>query len=288
MRYQILEPIQADDNLAALLNAYRRKLWPLEQGVMPRETMSECRQLLTRPSARPLSELQAHRLDHCVPHFYYLAVLNNSLTDLYKNIGWCIEALTTFFADYEGDLQRYAIEERLKYLNEDGGGESSDWEPDGFDEEGEKWKVVYKDDEASLAPYTLRRNLEQYFTGADTGIERIGTSQAEDFTYFSDFVERATDFSPVKLLRQFTGAELPVYQQNEAGEMIAQTLGEEVEKEINEDLRNQSLVATFHHVLHACNQAAATHAFATQPEHFQELLDRLLAIRDLTFTVPTA
>lgn len=288
MRYQILDPIDASDNLATLFNAYQRKLCLLEQVVLPRETMSEYRQLLAQTTSGTLSEEHAHRLNYCVPRLYYLAVLNNSLRDLHSNVLWAIEALTDFFTRYEGDLQRYAIEERIKYLDEEGGGDDSDWEPDGFDEEGEKWKVVYKDDEASLVSYTLGSKIEQYFTGAEFRGEKIGTSQAEDFAYFSEHVEQASDFNPFKLLREFTGAELPVYQQNETGELVPQTLGEEVEADLNEDLRNQSLVAYFRQVLHACNHAAALQCFATRTEHYQELLDQLETIRDVAFPVPTA
>jgi len=288
MRYQILDPIDATTNLAALFNSYQRKLFPLEQVVLPRETMSEYQQLLAQSASDTLNEEQSHRLNYCMSQLYYLAVLNNSLRDLHSNVIWAIEALTDFFTRYKGDLQRYAIEERLKIVDEWGSEEESDWEPDGFDEKGEKWKVAYKDDEASLAPYTLRSKLEQFFIGADFVGEKIGTSQAKDFAYFSGQVEHATDFNPIKLLREFTGAELPAYQQSEAGEMIPQSLGEEVESELNEDLRNQSIVAYFRQVLQHCNQAATTWASATRPEHYQALLSQLEIIRDVAFSAPAA
>ena len=77
-------------------------------------------------------------------------------------------------------------------------------------------------------------------------------------------------------------AELPLYQRSETGEMVPQTLGDEVESELNEDLRNQSIVAYFRQVMHACNQAAAMEAFATTPGHCQHLLTHLTAIRDVS------
>jgi hypothetical protein len=212
-----------------------------------------------------------------------LQVLSNSLTDLHQNIHWAIKNLTTFFTEYEGDLQRYAIENRLKVIDEFGSDDETDWQEDGVDEEGPKWKVAYKDDAESLASYTLHHDLQQYFTGSDTRGEKIGTSQAQDFRYFSEHVRRATEFNPFKLLRQFTGAELPVYHENEAGEMIAQTLGEQVEDELNEDLKNHSLVHFFEQVLVRANQAAATFTFATTAEDYRQLLTQVETIRDVRF-----
>ncbi|OUJ67690.1 hypothetical protein [Hymenobacter crusticola] len=80
--------------------------------------------------------------------------------------------------------------------------------------------------------------MQQYFAGSDSRGEKIGTSHAEDFRSFSEHVRQATDFNPFKLLRKFTSAKLTVYYEGEMGEMIPQTLGEEIEDEFNEDPKN--------------------------------------------------
>jgi len=283
MRYQILKKIDAEDNLAKLLNAFQHELHLLEQVVLPRESMREFNRLLQLAGNNTPDEEAQQLFTYTLPRFYHLQVLNNSLTDLHKNIGWAIKDLTKFFAQYAGDLQRYAIEKRLEIIDEFGSEDQSDWEEDGFDEEGQKWKVAYKDDLESLKPYTLHNDLEQYFPGSDTRGEKIGTSAPQDFAYFSEHVRQATQLNPFKLLRQFTGAELPVYHQNEAGEMVAQTLGEEVESELNEDLKNQSLVHFFHQVLLRAQTAAVSFEKATTAEDYQQLLTQLETIRDVRF-----
>ncbi|OUJ68046.1 hypothetical protein [Hymenobacter crusticola] len=283
MRYQILTKIESDDNLATLLNAFQRELGLLEQVVLPRDSMGEFNRLLaSATSAQPSQDAQ-QLLSYLQPRFYQLQVLSNSLTDLHKNINWAIKDLTNFFVEYEGNLLRYAIENRMKVIDEFGSEDETDWEEDGFDDEGPKWKVAYKDAEESLRHYTLHNDLQQYFAGSDSRGEKIGTSHAEDFRSFSEHVRRATEFNPFKLLRKFTGAELPVYHENETGEMVAQTLGDEVEDELNEDLKNQSLVHFFEQVLVRANQAAASFTFATTAEDYRQLLTQLETIRDVRF-----
>lgn len=283
MRYQILTKIDSEDNLATLLNAFQRELSLLEQVVLPRDSMREFNRLLQLAGNNIPDEEAQQLFNYTLPRFYHLQVLNNSLTDLHKNIGWAIKDLQKFFAQYAGDLQRYAIEKRVEVIDEFGSDDETDWEEDGFDEEGQKWKVAYKDDEASLKPYTLHSDLQQYFAGSDSRGEKIGTSTPEDFAYFSEHVRQATQLNPFKLLRQFTGAELPVYHENEAGQMVAQTLGEEIESELNEDLKNQSLVHFFEQVLVRAQTAAKAFEQATKAEDYRQLLTQLETIRDVRF-----
>jgi len=283
MRYQILKKIDAEDNLAKLLNSFQGGLHLLEQVVLPRDSMGEFNRLLQLAGNNIPDEEAQQLFSYTLPRFYHLQVLNNSLTDLHKNIGWAIKDLQKFFDQYAGDLQRYAIEKRLEVIDEFGSEDETDWEEDGFDEEGQKWKVAYKDDPESLKPYTLHHELAQYFSGSDTRGEKIGTSFPEDFAYFSEHVRHATQLNPFKLLRQFTGAELPVYHENEAGEMVAQTLGEEIESELNEDLKNQSLVHFFHQVLLRAQNAATAFEQATTADDYQQLLTQLHVIRDVRF-----
>jgi len=281
MRYQVLTKIEAEDNLAQLFNAYQRQLHTLECITLPKESMSDYQELLRSATSGTPSESAQHVFGHSVPRFYMLQVLSNSLTDLHKNIGWCIRDLTKFFEQYDGDLKRYAIETRLSVIDEFGSDDETDWQEDGFDEEGQKWKVAYKDDEETLKRYSLRADLQQYFKNEDDMGEKIGSSQAEDFAYFSTLVEHATDFNSMKFLRQAFNAELPLYRQNEAGEMVPQSLGDEVENELNETLRNESIVGYFKTALELARQAAITFMFATSADDYRKLLTQLQAVRDV-------
>jgi len=192
MRYQILKKIDSEDNLAKLLNSFQGELHLLEQVVLPRDSMREFNRLLQLAGSNTPDEEAQQLFTYMLPRFYHLQVLNNSLTDLHKNIGWAIKDLQKFFDQYAGDLQRYAIEKRLEVIDEFGSEDETDWEEDGFDEEGQKWKVAYKDDPESLKSYTLHNDLQQYFPGSDTRGEKIGSSSPEDFAYFSEHVRQAT------------------------------------------------------------------------------------------------
>jgi hypothetical protein len=294
MRYFTLKQIKATDNLALILNAYMKALSTLDQLTVPRETMGEYMRLLNERSTpqrrkTPSTEACTQLFDWRGPRFYILQVLSNSLNDWHKNIGWAIKALTEFFEDYGGDLTRYAIEKRLKVIREYGSDDESDWEEDGFDEEGEqKWKVVYKDDLASLADYSLARDIEQYFTGSDASGERIGTSHAPDYAYFTDLVRRESDFCPLKMMSTVFGKELPVYKQNEAGEMVAQSLADRMESAINSDITNAHVIAWFELALEQSNYCVGLQTFATSADHYRELLDHLVRVRDLNFPEPEA
>lgn len=294
MRYFTLKHIKATDNLALILNAYMKALSTLDQLTVPRETMGEYMRLLNERSTpqkrkTPSSEACTQLFDWRGPRFYILQVLSNSLNDWHKNICWAIKALTKFFEHYDGDLTRYAIEKRLKVIEEYGSDDESDWEEDGFDEEGEqKWKVVYKDDTESLADYSLASDMEQYFTGSDASGERIGTSHAADYAYFTDLVRRESDFCPLKMMSAVFGKELPVYKQNEAGEMVEQSFADRVESAINEDITNAHVIAWFELALEQANYCVGLQAFATSADHYRELLDHLVRVRDLDFPEPEA
>lgn len=93
-------------------------------------------------------------------------------------------------------------------------------------------------------------------------------------------VERATDFNPFKAIAAFTGQEIPIYQQNEAGEMVRQSLGELTESQLNDELKNRRVAAWFEQTLAALNHAAALHTFATDTAGYRALLTQLQRVRD--------
>lgn len=293
MRYFTLEQIEAPDNLALILNAYMKALSTIDQLSVPRETMGEYMRLLNERSSSakrktPSSTACEQMFDWRGPRFFMLQVLSNSLNDWHKNINWAIKALTKFFEQYpDGDLTRYAIERRLELIDEYGSDDESDWEEDGLDEQGEqKWKVAYKDDAAALAGYSLVNDIEQYFTGSEGSGEKIGTSHAPDYAYFTNLVRRKSDFCPLKMISAVFGKDLPTYKQNEAGEMAEQSLADRVESSINEDITNANIVAWFELALEQANQAVLLQTFATTAADYRELLAHLVRVRDLDFPEP--
>ncbi|MBX0293139.1 hypothetical protein K3G63_22025 [Hymenobacter sp. HSC-4F20] len=131
MHYRILEPIQAEDNLAQLFNAYTRGLSTYEIVTVPRETMREYQQEMKQ-------ELEAEDLDTPSAiverslRYYELAVLRNALHGLHQSVVQAVGTLHSFFTTYEGDLQRFAIENRIKTLEQYGDGEDDNWEWNGI------------------------------------------------------------------------------------------------------------------------------------------------------------
>lgn len=247
MRHFILDKIKAEDNLATLFNAYLDRLSYLEISVMPTGSMNDFRRLFTDAPAglSKQEKKQAKHLLAFIPEFYRLQILSNSLSELHGKVAGAIEVLTSFFTDYGADLTRYAIENRLKSIEEDGSDDESDWYRQNEADENEPWKVVFKEDAESLEPYTLRSALDGYFTGSNWRGEHIGSSQSADFACYTRLVERATDFDPFKAIAAFTGQEIPVYRQNEAGEMVQQSLGELTESQLNDELKNKRVAAWF-------------------------------------------
>jgi hypothetical protein len=288
MRYDILENIKAEesetlDNLAQLFNAYMGRLSMLESSVFPRENMREFARLW---SANPVPKLkkrereQAKHLASFIPQFYHLQILSNSLHDLHRNVNGAIAKLTAFFDTYGGDLKRYAIENRLNCIDEYGSDEDSDWYRDNEADETEPWKVVYKEDEQALASYTLAADLVQFFAEADWRGEHIGSSGVEDFARFTVMVARNASFNPFKAIAAFTGTELPIYRTNEQGEMVPQSLAEQAENEMNDELRDVRVACYFDQILRRLEQAASCHKAAHATEDYSTLLGQLESIRD--------
>lgn len=288
MRYDILENIKPEegqtlDNLGQLFNAYLGRLGMLESSVFPRETMREFRRLWSEEPTPKLKKREREQQKHLasfIPQFYHLQILSNSLCSLHRNVNGAIKKLTEFFATYEGDLKRYAIENRLRSIDEYGSEDDSDWYRDNEADESEKWKAVYKDDEQSLANYTLTDELKQFFAEADWRGEHIGSSDVEDFACYTRMVSRSSGFSPFKAIARFTGTELPIYRQNEAGEMVPQSQAELVESEVNDELRDVRVGCYFDQLLGRLQRAAACYAAAKTSEEYSTLLGQLESIRD--------
>ncbi|TGE03339.1 hypothetical protein [Hymenobacter fodinae] len=281
MRPNMLPKITAQDPLAGLFNAYMEGLSTLEIVFTPRETMHECRQAFARNTVREGSH---HTMAKQAQVFYELTVLGTSLHGIHRSVVGAITLLQDFFTTYGGDLHRYAVANRLASLQEYGSDDETDWYRDDEDDENEEWKPVLKEDEQSLVYYTLRHELTVFFTGHESRGEYIGTSGPEDFAPYTRAVATQTDTSLRKMTGYPGGPELTVSQLTPEGELIPMSLADQIEDELNEDLRNQRLADTFNEALVHLNTAAALQVFAITTEHYRELLDHLVAIHQVAFT----
>jgi len=283
MRYFILEKIKAETPLAGLFNAYLGGLSTLEIFSTPRESMRVCRVAFAREAkgAKPTLSIvgQAQR-------YYELTVLSNALNALHGHVQEAAELLATFFTEYGGDLLAYAQANRRHLLNENGGGEDDDWKHTGTGDldAGEGWEVAPTNDPARLAGYSLHAELARFFATEDEHGEYIGTSGGIDFAYFTLAVEHQTDYSFRKMFAGVGGVELPMYRQNEAGEMEPIPIIDLIEQEINEDVANERLTAHFCAVLNAGQHLAEL--YATMPPDdlrgyrlLHECLNNMLAVR---------
>ena len=278
MRY-LLERIKADTPLADLFNAYLAGLSTLEIFSTPRESMRACRLAFAKGKGRTAGLAAAQR-------YYELTVLSNSLHQLYGHIEQANALLTAFFTDYGGDLLAYAKATRRRLLNEYGGGEEADWHHagPGNPDAGEGWEVTDTDDPARLAEYSLHRELGRFFPGPESQGEYIGTSGPMDYGYFTLLVEHQTDFAPRKMFAAVGWAEMPVYRQEEGGEMVPVPVIDQIEQELNEDIENERITAYFNGVLNAGQHLAEL--YTTMPPNdltgyrlLREALGSMLAVQ---------
>jgi hypothetical protein len=282
MRYDLLKQLDATDPLAHLFNQYFKGLSTLAIMAEPSyNTMAEVRTLYTKGGKAK----HRNHLRHSARRYYELTVLRNSLHDIHHHVGEAILLLERFFADYEGDLLRYAIERRLKSIREHGSDDESDWQrnPEVADADAtDAWQVVYKDDGESLAYYTLHADLAYHF-GQDSRGEYIGTSGPDDFYPYTNMVQQQSAFSFRKMLEGVTGKEVTLTRVADDGSQAPMSLADHIEDEMNEDIRSADLVLCFDTVLAMCVEIAKhfPHLPIDQPVPYQALLDCLRLVRDV-------
>ncbi|MBG8554951.1 hypothetical protein [Hymenobacter guriensis] len=265
MRFTILEKIKANTPLAHLFNAYLSGLSTLEIFSTPRESMRACRVAFVTEAlgAKPTLSIveQAQR-------YYELTVLSNALNNLHNHIQAAADVLSDFFTEYEGSLIAYAVANRKRLLLEFGGGEDDDWyhTGNGNPDAGEGWEVTETTDPARLAEYSLYRELTRFFPGPESHGEYIGTSGPIDFHRFTVAVEHQTDFAPRKMFAAVGGVEIPMYRQDENGQMVPIPVIDQIEQEINEDVANERLTAYFNAVINAGQHLAELYATMAQDD----------------------
>ena len=245
-RSKMLNQLAPVDNLALLFNEYMQGLDTLALMADPcYTTMAEVRlHTVTKPRTK---EAKSYR--HCAKRHYELLILGWSLQSIHDNVLKAIALLEGFYATYDENLLAYAIENRLKIINEYGSDEESDWEEDGLDEQDkQKWKVTVKTDPESLKHYTLHEELGSFFGGESAGRgEYVGTSAPEDFYPNTAMVEQQSEFSFRKIVQGAWGANL--VRVAEDGTTAPIPLADHIEDEMNTDIKAADVVTRFNGVL---------------------------------------
>jgi hypothetical protein len=285
MLHDILPKINSKDPLAGLFNTYLEGLSTLEIVFTPRETMRECRQAFERNHA---TETSKHTMTKQAQVFYELTVLSNSLHGIHRSVVGAVALLEHFFTAYSGDLHRYAVANRLANLEEYGSDDDSDWYRDDESNEEEEWKPVLKEDPQSLAYYTLHHELGAFFHGHESRGEYIGTSGPADFAAYTRAVATQTDTSLRKMTSQLGDSELTISRLTPEGALTPVSLADQIEDELNEDIRNGRVADLFSHVLTLGVEAAQLYQRLTTDsvEEYRTLQERLTSM--LTVTTPQA
>ncbi|MGI4871473.1 MAG: hypothetical protein ACRYFX_09880 [Janthinobacterium lividum] len=298
-----LTPVEKDMplcNLGHLFNAYQSRLSGQEVLATPQESLREYHRLTVGPLGNlPKADRgRARAVRGAQQHLYTLAVLTNALHDMHVCVVAACNCLGELFTDYEGDLHRYAIANRLRRVAESVPGDDEEmaewaaewpeeyavfqdeWEPNpeaGAD--GPTYRVKYKDDEQSLASYTLLTEITYYFAPLHehTHIEALGSSFPEDFAFFTEQVRTYSEGHKTSHI-----GNLGMYRPNAAGEMEKLTYADRVESELNEKLKDERVASHFNQLLRRMHYAAGLSAMLTDAASYRELLDELVAIRDCT------
>ena len=281
-RFIGLSKIPATDPLAQLFNAYFKELNTLALTAEPSYlTMAELRQGFYGGTRKQKKEITQDAIRH-----YGLMVLFNSLEAIHGHVLGAIEVLETFFAQYEGNLTLFAIKNRLQMI-EKYGGEDDDYTPPAPGKEDEPWPIAYKDDSESLKHYSLYSELERFFGDGGTRGEYLGLSAHTDFYPYTAVVEQASEFSLRKMFSAFSGQEVTFTTIQSDGHAVPMTLGDHIESEMNEDIRNGTTVENFNRVLFNLQGAGdlfrrPTMRATTEPYLYTGLLNLLVSFRDMT------
>ncbi|MGI4871369.1 MAG: hypothetical protein ACRYFX_09340 [Janthinobacterium lividum] len=282
MRHDLLQSLPGEDALAQLFNQYLKGLSTLIIISEPTySTMAEVRQYtVTAPKTK---YARNHR--HCANRYYEMTILRSSLEHIHANVLAAIDTLEGFFTTYGEDLRAYAIDNRQRSIDEYGSDDETDWYRDNEEDESEPWKIVGKTSREALSHYTLHDELGRWFGGESSGRgEYIGTSQAVDFYPTTAMVAQQSEFSFRKMAEGAWGATL--VQVNEDGTQVPFPLADQIEQEMNEDIRNEALVRRFDTILDICyllrKQYLTLDSWEVRP--YRNLLAGLKMVRDVDIT----
>ncbi len=260
-----ITPTNEKDQLASFFNIYIDKLDNLVMLAMPQDTMQE---YVFGPNKDPR---RAERT-------YETILLGRSLSGMHWSAFQALEQLTALFDTHGGDPKAFAIANRLESLEACGSDDDTDWYKENPADENSQWLVVHKEDNESLAPYTIHAALADFFPGGEIRGEAIGTSSPDAFASFNNLIVNRTDFSFRKMWGQFTGNAPEVCRVDDEGAAVPVPLGDQIEEEMNEDINNKAFVEAFDNVIGAFRSMAAVYARACRAEDYRCLYVSLTSL----------
>lgn len=303
MRFRIFEHITPAEedmplcNLAHLFNGYMDRLHTLEVAAYPQETLREYRKLTAGllKNLRRADQEKARLVRTCEQEYYHLSLVNNSLHDIHLCVLGACNALADLFNLYDGDLHRYAVQNRLKVIAETVPGTDEemredpefyaefvkDWEPvDPSNPEGPQ-QVKYKDDAESIAPYAMKADLVPYFSPLNewTTVETIGSTLPEEWDYLTETVRTA---STSRLKFSSLSENAGVYRRNAEGYHEHQSVAQRVQNEVNDELSDVRVAYYFQQIMQRLQYAAGLSVFLTDSASYLELYRVLVTVRDCT------
>lgn len=238
MLHTVFTEIKAETNLAKLFNKYLDLLSTIEMVSFPT--------FISMKDRQENIKLKPENADRMSSRIYDLIIVNNSLNGFYNQVVEAISLIEEFLYEYKGDWKYYASAKRFEFIQEHGSDDDSD-----FDDNG---NVVFKDNNASLEYHTFHRRLGYCFDTEDNGRgEYLGTSSPDDFEEYTRLVMASSQFCITKFFAS-QGQKLQMHRQDENGNMIPLTLGDEVEDEMNKDIQNRKIGMLFTFVLYHAKQ----------------------------------
>lgn len=212
---------------------------------------------------------------------YELIILNESLHDIHKYVIKALSIINDYKINYNCDWKYFATQSRMTSLNESFSGNEKDYSDD------ECLIPRYSEDREDLRHYTILNELSYCFSDNGTRGDYLGTSTKEDFDVMSNIVETRSNVSIFKFFEE-QGNPIPSYIYHpETGEMKQLSLADKIEREMNEDIQNKSIVDWFGLVIDKCQESdtyfKSLDQFSDNREEFNKLESMLKNILNLTF-----
>lgn len=268
MQTNVLTPVNAPavSRVEHLFNSYLYQLRSLEQVAASPQSMAAHTALVAADEAggtRHVAEMGSMLRG--------LHVLSNSLQQLATCLSEAYMDLEEFLDGK--DFQYFAASKRLTDARERGYTDEADVSADGR-------RLVLRTEPEALAPFQLRVVLANYFTNTTAQGERIGSSKATDYAYYSSFIVDEIVFRLRDTEQPATPTNITAYRRSEAQELgITEVKRPDERFEFDsEALHGPELVAKFNDLLLQGQEAAALyHGLAQDDIKGYEWLFKLLS-----------
>ena len=122
------------------------------------------------------------------------------------------------------------------------------------------------------AEYGLASELARFFPNDEARGEYLGSSEVADYEPFTLMVAQQSQFG-FRQMFAHAGKELTLYRKDEDGEMQPLSLADQLEDELNEDIRNETLTDNFRRIIFA---GGVANELFYNPEYDIERVAKLL------------